>query len=394
MKAVIVDIKDNVAAMLSEDGRVSKVKNKNYAIGQEIVLRNKNKYLKLAASAAAALMLFATPAWAYLTPYSYVSLDVNPSFEFSINRFDRVLEVKAVNDDGEAVVEKISVAELKNKEINEAVKNVLSELKTQGYIVEGKEGGVVVATSSKSKEKTDALSESLKISIEEEVKIKSDKNIEHTSNEEIIEAKKIEKPVEIESAETEEKNEKTIKFEEAKETKEEAKEEAKEDKQEIKKQEKLEEKDIKEKIKDVKEKIKEEKDKIKEETKEETKDKIKKETKDKSKESKEAAKEQQKAEKDIKKDGKVKVEVIEVSREDVNEAKEHNVTPGKWNLIGKLKEVYPKNQAFDEKEWVDRSVKDIMDAIKDYEKDIKEEKKSDKKEFKQDKKEERSNNKD
>lgn len=371
MKAVIVDIKDNVAAMLSEDGRVSKVKNKNYAIGQEIVLRNKNKYLKLAASAAAALMLFATPAWAYLTPYSYVSLDVNPSFEFSINRFDRVLEVKAINDDGEAVVEKISVAELKNKEINEAVKNVLSELKTQGYIVEGKEGGVVVATSSKSKEKTDALSESLKISIEEEVKIKSDKNIEHTSNEEIIEAKKIEKPVEIESAETEEKNEKSIKIEETK-------EEAKEDKQEIKKQEKLEEKDIKEKIK-------EEKDKIKEETKDKTKE---------SKESKEAAKEAKKAEKDIKKDGKVKVEVIEVSREDVNEAKEHNVTPGKWNLIGKLKEVYPKDQAFDEKEWVDRSVKDIMDAIKDYEKDIKEEKKSDKKEFKQDKKEERSNNKD
>lgn len=382
MKAVIVDIKDNVAAMLSEDGRVSKVKNKNYAIGQEIVLRNKNKYLKLAASAAAALMLFATPAWAYLTPYSYVSLDVNPSFEFSINRFDRVLEVKAINDDGEAVVEKISVAELKNKEINEAVKNVLSELKTQGYIVEGKEGGVVVATSSKSKEKTDALSESLKISIEEEVKIKSDKNIEHTSNEEIIKAEKVEKPVKIESAETEEKNEKSIKIEETK-------EEAKEDKQEIKKQEKLEEKDIKEKIKEEKDKIKEEKDKIKEET------------KDKTKESKEAAKEAKKAEKDIKKDGKVKVEVIEVSREDVNEAKEHNVTPGKWNLIGKLKVVYPKNQVFDEKEWVDRSVKDIMDAIKDYEKDIKKENKSDKKEskqdkkeFKQNKKEEKSNNKD
>ncbi|MGB4438556.1 MAG: hypothetical protein WBJ13_04875, partial [Sedimentibacter sp.] len=169
MKAVIVEIKGINAAILSDDGCISQIKNKNYTIGQEIIIKNNAKYMKCVATAAAAVMLFATPAWAYLTPYSYVSLDVNPSFEFSINRFDRVLEVKAVNDDAREVIEEISIEGLKNKEIQEAVKNVLNELKNKGYIIEGKEGGVVVATSSKNEEKTEDLAAKLKIAVNEEV---------------------------------------------------------------------------------------------------------------------------------------------------------------------------------------------------------------------------------
>ncbi len=169
MKAVIVEIKDNVAAVLSEDGRISKIRNKKYSVGQEIVLKKTNTYIKIAVSSAAAMMLFTTTAWAYFTPYSYVSIDINPSFEFSINRFDRVLNVKALNYDGEKVTDEIGVAGLKNKEIKEAVKTVIVELKSQGYIDDENRVGIVVAASSKSQEKTDILAEKLKTAVEKEI---------------------------------------------------------------------------------------------------------------------------------------------------------------------------------------------------------------------------------
>jgi hypothetical protein len=40
---------------------------------------------------AAALALFTTGHNAYYTPTDYVSMDVNPSVEYSVNRFDRIL---------------------------------------------------------------------------------------------------------------------------------------------------------------------------------------------------------------------------------------------------------------------------------------------------------------
>lgn len=334
MKAVIVEIKGSDAAILSEDGRIYKIKNKKYVVGQEIILKNNNKYIKFAASIAASLMLFATPAWAYFTPYSYVSLDINPSFEFSVNRFDRVLNVKAVNNDGEEVIEKISIDTLKNKEINEAVKNVLVGLKNQGYIIQGKEGGVVVATSSKSQEKTDELAASLKEAVEKEVEFNS-KNIDN------IEENNKEKQVKV-----------------------------------IKEEEKEAEEDVK-KAEDKEDLIKT--------------DGIK-EAKEESKEIKEENKEVKKEEKENKKIKNIKVEVIEVSNKEVSEAKEHNVTPGKMNLVRKLEEKTGNN--FDEatlSEWLNRPVQEIMEEIKKYDEEEKFNKKESKQEQKESKKEEKSN---
>ncbi len=343
MKAVIVEIKDNVAAVLSEDGRISKIKNKNYAIGQEVTLKNTGKYIKLTASAAAALAIFATPAWAYLTPYSYVSLDVNPSFEFSVNRFDRVLEVKAANDVGEKVIGEMSVAGLKNKEINEAVKNVLVELKDKGYIIEGKEGGVVVAASSKSQVKTDELAASLKITVEEAVDFKSGKPDKvkqgtDTGKEEVKETKA------IKAGSTQ------------------AKEEPAETKEDLEKSEENKDKEAKEEASAVKQ-------------------------------AKETAKEDKKTDSDKEKvkgkrsgRNKFSIEVIEVSKDDVEGAKKHNVTPGKWSLIGRLKEIYPKDKTFKEEDWYEVPVQTIMKEIKNYSKDREKESKH---EFKDDKKSEK-----
>lgn len=169
MKAVVVEIKGRYVAVLREDGLVLKERNRNYSIGQEITVKKNNKLIKVLAGVAAVMMIFVTPAWAYLTPYSYVSLDVNPSFEFSINRFDRVLTVEASNDDGEEFAKDIDIRGLKNKEIQNAIKDLIKELKIRGYIGEGQKNNLILATSSKTQDKTDKLAKTLRAVVNDEV---------------------------------------------------------------------------------------------------------------------------------------------------------------------------------------------------------------------------------
>ena len=63
------------------------------------------------AAAAACLLLLLTGAggWACLTPTSTVSIDVNPSLELNVNRFDRVVSVTGLNEEGEALANTVDV---------------------------------------------------------------------------------------------------------------------------------------------------------------------------------------------------------------------------------------------------------------------------------------------
>lgn len=42
-------------------------------------------------------------------PVAYVSIDINPSLELGLNRFDRVVSAEAYNEEGEAVLDKLSL---------------------------------------------------------------------------------------------------------------------------------------------------------------------------------------------------------------------------------------------------------------------------------------------
>jgi hypothetical protein len=166
MKAVVVEIKGHIAAVLSDDGCIEKVKNNNYAIGQVIRMKEKTAIktskLKVWAAVAAALVVLigGTSALAYGTPYSYVSVDVNPSIELSLNMFDRVLSVKAVNDDGAEVLSQIDLNQLNNQNINTAITTIVDEISNEGYFAEG-EGGIIVAAASNDQSKADDLAQQL-----------------------------------------------------------------------------------------------------------------------------------------------------------------------------------------------------------------------------------------
>lgn len=149
MKAVIVEIKDKYAAILSDDGCIKKIANQNYVIGQVIELKEEKtrpigkRFLAVAISVTAVFALFTVSAWAYFTPYYYVSLDVNPSIEYTVNRFDRVIGVEGANEDGE---ELLSSLQLQNAPIEDAVEDTINQLATENYINGTEQGGIVIAT--------------------------------------------------------------------------------------------------------------------------------------------------------------------------------------------------------------------------------------------------------
>lgn len=63
----------------------------------------------LAIAACLALALVGCGAWAVKTPVAYVSVDVNPSVELSLNRFDTVVAQEGVNDDGAALLANVNL---------------------------------------------------------------------------------------------------------------------------------------------------------------------------------------------------------------------------------------------------------------------------------------------
>ncbi|MFA7550075.1 MAG: anti-sigma factor domain-containing protein [Sedimentibacter sp.] len=343
MKAIIVEVKGKYAAVLTDDGIVSKIKNRNYEIGQEIVIKNNsNRLIRMSVAAAAAIMIFATPAWAYLAPYSYVSIDVNPSFEFLINRFDRVLTVKGFNDDGRELSKDINIDGLKNKEIQSAVKSVLNELKSKGYIIEGEEDSVIIATSSKSEAKKDTLSEKIRTVVNEKA---APEQTEDT---------------EVETIQTKEskKSENTGKLEVREESATQQKEEIEEP------EEPTDDNNLKNSEKQERQEKQEKQDNSEEQKKPERWEKPEEQKKPEKREKTEKANKSDRKKNDI--------EVIEVTKREVDEAKKKGVTPGKLNLIEKLQESAKlAGHKIKTDEWLDKSVQEINAKVKEYKEELK-----------------------
>ena len=158
MKTVVLEIRGKRAAVLSDDGRISQVRNRNYRVGEEIVLNAEqhegwsSRWVKSVAGMAAALLIFSGGSvWAYYTPYSYVSIDINPSIEYTINRADRVLSAKAINAEANEMIAHI---DYNHKRIYAVIDETMKEFGKDGYLVDkngdGILDGIIVSAFSKS----------------------------------------------------------------------------------------------------------------------------------------------------------------------------------------------------------------------------------------------------
>lgn len=169
MKGVVTDIRGKYAAVLDETGSITRVRDLGYAIGEEItlpvvngrsVIPKRPVYRVLAAAAGVILALNISAGVAYALPYGTVSVDVNPSIEYTINCFDYVLDVQAVNDDGQEILSQLDTKRLKHHRIDDAVVLTVEQIEREGYF-EKEDASVLIATGAKSEAHAERLAASL-----------------------------------------------------------------------------------------------------------------------------------------------------------------------------------------------------------------------------------------
>ncbi|MGB4440239.1 MAG: hypothetical protein WBJ13_13685 [Sedimentibacter sp.] len=102
----------------------------------------------------------------YITPSSYISLNGTPSVKFSVNSFDRVINVEADNE----MEEIINDLELNNTNISNAVQKTVDELVSDGYISQNNNSSLIISVSNTDANEANNMMKKL----QDEIKIKLD----------------------------------------------------------------------------------------------------------------------------------------------------------------------------------------------------------------------------
>ncbi|MBP1557586.1 MAG: hypothetical protein J6A76_06705 [Oscillospiraceae bacterium] len=163
MKAVVLQNENGKTAVLTRDGIVRIVPDRGYTVGEELAIPRTN-VIRLsfkAACAAAAVIICFMGGYLYLAPYSYVSVDINPSIEYTLNRFDRVLSVRALNDDGAEIIGEIEPLEVFNKPVEEAVELTVEKLCESEYVDQTQENVILVAAASEDEQKSQQIAQAI-----------------------------------------------------------------------------------------------------------------------------------------------------------------------------------------------------------------------------------------
>jgi len=152
MKGIIVDIENQIMVVADSKGNLKRVRYiEGCRIGDEIdmsaipCLGYVQVVRRIAAIAAVLVIMLVIGLFTYYTPYSYVTVDINPSIEIVLNRFDKVLDVKPLNPDAHRIVNQ-------NKSyIHSSLSTVLAELIDKAYefayIREGTDSEIIIAVS-------------------------------------------------------------------------------------------------------------------------------------------------------------------------------------------------------------------------------------------------------
>ncbi len=151
-KGIVVEKSGRNLIVLTPEGEFKKVavSGGEYRLGQEIefnVPRVSSVY-RFGAIAAAVVLLLLVPVFVNLMEmshkaYAYVQLDINPGVEFTINRYDRIIDVRALNSDGQKVLEGF---ELNGKNLEEGIRYFTSKSYEMGYVSEENKNHIIVTT--------------------------------------------------------------------------------------------------------------------------------------------------------------------------------------------------------------------------------------------------------
>ena len=165
-KAVVLEIKEEYAAVLTEEGIVQKIRNNAYAVGQEIDLEEisaqieerQNVKSRFAGwyrgiAAAAALFILSGSGFYYASEnvfaYSTVTVTTDEaSLELTLNKKDEVVAVKALDEESEETASALQISAMKRKPLSD----------TMDRITEG-QSQAEVSVSSRNTERRERLEE-------------------------------------------------------------------------------------------------------------------------------------------------------------------------------------------------------------------------------------------
>ena len=147
MKYLVMETHPAYAVVLDEGGRFLKAANLHYQVGETV-----DEVIELQAApprrrrrplwgfvGALALVCCGLAAYAgwwqpNFAPYGVLRIRINPDVELSVSKTDRVLDARARNEAGAALLEKL---ELKGEDSDEAVEKLVEEAIDQGWLPEG-----------------------------------------------------------------------------------------------------------------------------------------------------------------------------------------------------------------------------------------------------------------
>lgn len=138
------DLRDRTLAAASSAPSVVKVANtpksetaESYADAAKAIkprpMRAKNRTLRFACGIAACLAIALVGAFGYrymTEPTAFIDIDVNPSIELAVNRFDSVVHAEALNDDARTVLNRTDII---GKPYVDAAETLISALRREGY---------------------------------------------------------------------------------------------------------------------------------------------------------------------------------------------------------------------------------------------------------------------
>ena len=183
-KGVIMSISGREAVILTKDSNFVKavLPEGEYDIGQEIDTADTKQSLisrwlvpgtrRLAAVAAVLIIAVILPVVATTisintSVYAYVTLDINPSTEFSINGREKIIKAKPLNEEGALVLEG---ADLRGRQIEYGIEYFVAKSCELGYATPGKEGAVIATTVMEKEQNTELeqkISETLEKTVEQ-----------------------------------------------------------------------------------------------------------------------------------------------------------------------------------------------------------------------------------
>ncbi len=127
-------------------------------VTEKLPTEKRKNYFKYAVAAAACMLVLCLGLVGYklyFTPITVISVDINPSVELGINRFDKVVTVEAFNEEGAEIADSVNVKHLNYKD---AVDKLLNDDSFAKYVET--EGTVYLTVFGDNKE-TDSVAEKL-----------------------------------------------------------------------------------------------------------------------------------------------------------------------------------------------------------------------------------------